>query len=386
MRAAGRCSTRRSARPGSARSPARASTSSSGRPCGSPPRTRPRSARRATDTAYTAGRRQRAVRVEPAAAPRARRPRGRRSTCSSRPPPGSSPAACCSGCRPTPRSSERWTSASRSSPRTSRSRPAWLATRAEALGFESRVLPRAHPHPREPRDAVPGRRRAAAGVQPPARPVRRRDPRRGGHRDDPGRPRDHPRAQREPIACAKAVASVDHLSGGRLLFGVGAGWNVEEMRNHGVDPGRRFGQMREHVEAMQAIWRDDEASYAGRHVHFERIWSWPKPVQRPGPPILVGGNGKRRARPRAGLRRPLDAQRGRRRRRAARAHRGAASRADRPDWRHRQRRPVAPGAAGALRGGRRRALRVLRPVGRRRTPSRRRSSACSTPPRRSGSR
>jgi alkanesulfonate monooxygenase SsuD/methylene tetrahydromethanopterin reductase-like flavin-dependent oxidoreductase (luciferase family) len=64
------------------------------------------------------------------------------------------------------------------------------------------------------------------------------------------------------------------------------------MRNHGVAPGRRFGQMREHVEAMQAIWRDDEASYAGRHVQFERIWSWPKPVQRPGPPILVGGNGK----------------------------------------------------------------------------------------------
>ena len=102
------------------------------------------------------------------------------------------------------------------------------------------------------------------------------------------------------------------------------------MRNHGVDPGRRFGQMREHVEAMQAIWRDDEASYAGRHVNFERIWSWPKPVQRPGPPILVGGNGKRRARPRAGLRRPLDAQRRRRRRRAARARRGAARRADRP--------------------------------------------------------
>ena len=98
--------------------------------------------------------------------------------------------------------------------------------------------------------------------------------------------------QHEPIACAKAAASVDHLSGGRLLFGVGAGWNVEEMRNHGVDPGRRFGQMREHVEAMRAIWRDDEASYAGRHVQFERIWSWPKPVQRPGPPILVGGNGK----------------------------------------------------------------------------------------------
>jgi probable F420-dependent oxidoreductase len=99
--------------------------------------------------------------------------------------------------------------------------------------------------------------------------------------------------QREPIACAKAVASVDHLSGGRVLFGVGAGWNVEEMRNHGTEPSERFGLMRERIEAMQAIWTQEEAGYTGRHVRFERIWSWPKPVQRPHPPILVGGNGER---------------------------------------------------------------------------------------------
>jgi probable F420-dependent oxidoreductase len=97
--------------------------------------------------------------------------------------------------------------------------------------------------------------------------------------------------QHEPIALAKATASIDFLSGGRFLFGVGGGWNVDEMRNHGVDPDHRFRVMRERVEAVKAIWTQEEASYHGRHVDFERIWSWPKPVQRPHPPILVGGNG-----------------------------------------------------------------------------------------------
>ncbi|MBA2416508.1 MAG: LLM class F420-dependent oxidoreductase [Geodermatophilaceae bacterium] len=98
-------------------------------------------------------------------------------------------------------------------------------------------------------------------------------------------------AQHDPIVLAKQVASLDHLCGGRFLLGVGAGWNREEMRNHGVDPTVRFRMMREHVEAMREIWSQDEASYAGKHVTFERIWSWPKPVQRPGPPVLIGGSG-----------------------------------------------------------------------------------------------
>ncbi|MBA3249957.1 MAG: LLM class F420-dependent oxidoreductase [Geodermatophilaceae bacterium] len=98
-------------------------------------------------------------------------------------------------------------------------------------------------------------------------------------------------AQHDPIVLAKQVASLDHLSGGRVLLGVGAGWNREEMLNHGVDPSTRFGRMREHVEAMRAIWTQDEASYAGRHVSFERIWSWPKPARPGGPPVLVGGSG-----------------------------------------------------------------------------------------------
>ena len=97
--------------------------------------------------------------------------------------------------------------------------------------------------------------------------------------------------QRDPITTAKEVASVDRLSGGRFLFGVGAGWNLEEMRNHGTDPQRRFRLMRERVEAMKAIWTQDEAEYHGELVDFDRLWSWPKPVQQPHPPILVGGNG-----------------------------------------------------------------------------------------------
>jgi probable F420-dependent oxidoreductase len=97
--------------------------------------------------------------------------------------------------------------------------------------------------------------------------------------------------ERDPITTAKEVASVDHLSGGRLEFGVGAGWNREEMRNHATDPRIRMALLRERVEAMQAIWTQAEASYAGRHVSFERIWSYPKPAQRPYPPVLVGGDG-----------------------------------------------------------------------------------------------
>lgn len=100
-------------------------------------------------------------------------------------------------------------------------------------------------------------------------------------------------AQRDPIVTAKAIASLDLLSGGRVLLGVGAGWNIEEMEDHGVDPDRRFGRMRETVEAMRALWREEEAAYAGAHVTFPPAWSRPKPLQPGGPPVLIGGNGKR---------------------------------------------------------------------------------------------
>ncbi len=99
--------------------------------------------------------------------------------------------------------------------------------------------------------------------------------------------------ERDPIVTAKAAASLDRLTGGRLLFGVGAGWNLEEMRSHGTDPARRFSIMRERVEAIKEIWTADEATYHGEHVDFERIWCWPKPLTEPHPPIIVGGHGKR---------------------------------------------------------------------------------------------
>jgi probable F420-dependent oxidoreductase len=99
--------------------------------------------------------------------------------------------------------------------------------------------------------------------------------------------------QRDPILTAKTVASIDHLSGGRLLFGVGAGWNLEEMQNHGVDPVHRFGLLRDHIGAMKAIWRDDVASFDGRYTSFNQIMSWPKPAQRPWPALLLGANGPR---------------------------------------------------------------------------------------------
>jgi probable F420-dependent oxidoreductase len=99
--------------------------------------------------------------------------------------------------------------------------------------------------------------------------------------------------ERDPITTAKEVASIDVLSGGRFLFGVGAGWNREEMENHGTDPKRRFSLMRERVEAMKAIWTEDEAAYHGEQVDFDPIWSFPKPQQKPHPPVLVGGNGEK---------------------------------------------------------------------------------------------
>ncbi len=96
--------------------------------------------------------------------------------------------------------------------------------------------------------------------------------------------------QRDPIHLAKEVASLDQLCGGRFLFGVGAGWLREEIANHGIDPKARWRIFNERMQAMQAIWSSDEAEFHGRYVNFDRIWSWPKPVQKPRPPILLGGD------------------------------------------------------------------------------------------------
>jgi len=98
--------------------------------------------------------------------------------------------------------------------------------------------------------------------------------------------------ERDPIVTAKAAASLDLLSNGRFLFGVGAGWNVEEMENHGTVFKTRFRLMRERVLAMKAIWTRDEAAFHGEFVNFDPIWSYPKPVQKPHPPVLLAGESR----------------------------------------------------------------------------------------------
>ncbi|MGE0768186.1 MAG: LLM class F420-dependent oxidoreductase [Hyphomicrobiaceae bacterium] len=95
--------------------------------------------------------------------------------------------------------------------------------------------------------------------------------------------------QRDPIVTAKAVASLDRLSGGRFTFGMGGGWNVDEMENHGARYDTRFKLLRERVLAMKEIWTKDEAEFHGELVDFDPIWSWPKPAQQPHPPVLLGG-------------------------------------------------------------------------------------------------
>ena len=95
--------------------------------------------------------------------------------------------------------------------------------------------------------------------------------------------------EHDPITLAKQVATLDMISDGRFLFGIGAGWNAEEMENHGTEFKTRFKVMRERVEAMKAIWADEQASYHGDFVNFDNIISYPKPVQQPNPPIIFGG-------------------------------------------------------------------------------------------------
>jgi probable F420-dependent oxidoreductase len=95
--------------------------------------------------------------------------------------------------------------------------------------------------------------------------------------------------ERDTITTAKAVASLDVLSNGRFVFGIGGGWNREEMEHHGTDYTTRFAKLEEQVAAFKTIWTEDEAEFHGRHVDFDPIWSWPKPAQKPHPPIVLGG-------------------------------------------------------------------------------------------------
>ncbi len=96
--------------------------------------------------------------------------------------------------------------------------------------------------------------------------------------------------EHDPIVLAKQVATLDRLCGGRFIFGVGAGWNAEEMANHGTGFKTRWKLLRERVAAMKAIWTQDEPQYHGEFVNFDPIWSWPKPIQKPHPPVYLGGH------------------------------------------------------------------------------------------------
>lgn len=95
--------------------------------------------------------------------------------------------------------------------------------------------------------------------------------------------------QRSPIQTAKDVATLDRISNGRFIFGIGGGWNAAEMRDHGTDFATRFPLMRERVMAMKAIWTESKSEFHGEHVDFPPMFSWPKPVQKPHPPIHIGG-------------------------------------------------------------------------------------------------
>ena len=95
--------------------------------------------------------------------------------------------------------------------------------------------------------------------------------------------------QRDPIVTAKVIASLDQLSGGRFEFGVGAGWNVDEMENHGAKYETRFKLLRERALAMKELWTKEEAEFHGQFVNFDKVWSYPKPKQRPHPPLFLGG-------------------------------------------------------------------------------------------------
>jgi probable F420-dependent oxidoreductase len=97
--------------------------------------------------------------------------------------------------------------------------------------------------------------------------------------------------ERDPITTAKEVASLDRLSGGRFLFGIGGGWNAEEMEHHGTAFKKRWRVLRERVLAMKEIWTREEAEFHGEFVNFDKMWAYPKPVQQPHPPILMGGDG-----------------------------------------------------------------------------------------------
>ncbi|HTX80818.1 MAG TPA: LLM class F420-dependent oxidoreductase [Streptosporangiaceae bacterium] len=98
-------------------------------------------------------------------------------------------------------------------------------------------------------------------------------------------------AEHDPITLAKTIATLDHLSGGRVVLGAGFGWNTDELTDHGVPPGKRRAVVADYLEAMRALWTEHEASYHGDYVSFGASWAWPKPVQEPRIPVIIGAGG-----------------------------------------------------------------------------------------------
>jgi probable F420-dependent oxidoreductase len=177
-------------------------------------------------------------------------------------------------------------------------RPAEAAQAAEAAGFASFFVPE-HTHIPVRRDAA--HPRTGGAELPDDRYLRTLDPwvslsmaaavtstiRLGTAVALP--------AGHDPIALAKTIASLDHLSGGRVVLGVGFGWNTDELADHGVPAARRREVLREYLAAMQELWSKDEASYKnGEFVRFDASWAWPKPVTQPRPPVLLGAAGTQR--------------------------------------------------------------------------------------------
>ncbi len=170
-----------------------------------------------------------------------------------------------------------------------------LAKHAEALGFESLFVPE---HPVIPTNRVTP---FAAGGPLPEHYKRTVDPFVGLAAAAGATTRIRLGTgiclvpEHEPVSTAKQIATLDRVSGGRFEFGVGAGWLKEEGDVFKVDWARRWGQTRDYVKAMQVLWTQDEAEYQGTHVSFPKVWSWPKPLQKPYPPVLIAGESDRAA-------------------------------------------------------------------------------------------
>ena len=167
--------------------------------------------------------------------------------------------------------------------------PGELASALEERGFEFGVVARALAHPAQPRIGLPERRRAAEEILRRHGSVRGADGGGRGHQDLKVGTGICLITQRDTIQTAKLVASIDQLSGGRFLFGIGNGWNKDEMANHGTTFETRHKLAREKIEAMKAIWTKSKPEYHGEMVNFDPMMTWPKPIQKPHPPIWVGG-------------------------------------------------------------------------------------------------